>query len=217
MAPLGKQTGWLEARELVRDSRGLPSNALHDELLVHGELWRILKRDGYYPAWASQVAVYPRPNGVFTRGKDVRDVLLDDAGRQWVFPGSQIPEEAIGIGNAALAVDPQQVEVSKGKVVILASAEAIKVLVHFMQDDGWGRVDPETRFPLEDGSSPRPGMMDQFRYFGRIAGEGVRPLARYDGDDMAHRRFVDAGRAHDSRLGVAMTIKFPDEAGVMWR
>lgn len=200
IVPIGRDAGWLDARELVREKGGLPSNVMHDNTLVYSDDWKALRKQGYYAAWTREVLVYPEVNGKFAKGKDVVDAFTDEAERQWIFPASSIPEVAIGKEKVALFVDPQNVEIDGKRVVILAQPEAITVLTPFMQKNGWGKVDEKSRVPLEADLKGVPA--NQHRYLWRIDGQGVRPLARYDGD-VGGRRDVYAGRRRDGRLGVA--------------
>jgi hypothetical protein len=94
ITPIGKDAGWLDARELVRNKGGLPSNVVHDNILVRSEDWKQLRGPGYYAAWAREVLVYPEKNGTFKKGNDVVDAVKDEKGRQWVFPASSIPSTA---------------------------------------------------------------------------------------------------------------------------
>jgi hypothetical protein len=181
IVPTGQHLKWLEARNAVRDIGGLPSNVLHDDVLVYSNDWESLasmrKGDHYYPAWAKEVLVYPEVNGKFKKGIDVIDNYNFFEGRPWVFPASSIPEIAIGKEKVGLFVDPHEIEVSSKRVVILAKPESVMVLTPFLQKSGHGKVDDDTRVPLEaflEGLSA-----EQSRYLARYDGQGVRPLSRY--------------------------------------
>jgi signal transduction histidine kinase/CheY-like chemotaxis protein len=204
IVPFGRDAEWLEARELVKNDGGLPSHRLHDDTLVNSDNWEILKQQGYYSpygTWAKEVIVYPEPNGKFIKGRDVKDAFIDDRRRQWIFPSSAIPEIAIGKEAVALFVNPQDVEVGSKKVVISSPPESITVLTRFMQKDGWGKVDEETRIPLKANLALVPS--GEQRYLWRINGRGVRPLARGVNDFGISGRDVFALRRPVHKLGVA--------------
>lgn len=73
----GGNTDWVQARELVKDKGGLPSNVLLDRILVKEwptipeEEKRILRL--YFPAWTREVLVYPKHGKEFRKGKDIVD------------------------------------------------------------------------------------------------------------------------------------------------
>lgn len=204
--PTGENAGWLNARKSVQDKGGLPSNVLHDDVLV--KLWPTLsepekaKLRGYYAAWAREVLVYPAKEGQFKKGKDVVDAHKDEQGREWVFPASSMPEEAVGRDKVGLFVDPQNVEVNSKRVVVLAEPKSIVVLTPFIQSNGgMGLVDEKTRVPLEVAPEVAERLTeDQRRWLYRVDGAGVRPLVR----DVTGRRYVYAlyGR-RDCAFGVA--------------
>ena len=197
--PTGEHAGWLKAREALRDKGGLPSNVLHDDVLVRSDQWKKLTE--YYPAWAREVLVYPAKNGQFRKGEDVVDSFEDEAGRKWIFPASSIPEEAIGRHKVGLFVDPGSVEVTDKKVIISAKSQSAVVLGPFIQDDGLsGIVDDETRVPLE---SEREPVEDQKRWLYRVKGSGVRPLVRDVYGYYYGRRLVRAGDWLGKAFGVA--------------
>ncbi len=199
--PTGKKTSWLDARESVRDKGGLPSNVLHDEVLMSNQ-WNNLTE--YYPAWAREVIVYPAQNKQFRVGRDVVDFFEDEKGRKWVFPASCIPGEAIGRNDIGLFVDPESVEVTGKSVVILP--RSIVVLCPFIQENGQiGTVDYKTRVPLQSNGTTAP---DQKRWLYRIEGSAVRPLVR-DADELdgSYNRTIEAGSMHNDVLGVAYSLE----------
>jgi hypothetical protein len=193
IVPTGQRLGYVEAFNLVRDKGGLPSNVLHDDILVRSEGWKQLQ--GYYPAWAREVLVYPEKNGVFKRGQDIID-------GQWVFPASFIPELAIGQEKVGLFVDLQNVEASENRVVILAEPKSVIVLAPFIQNSGeLGKVDEATRVPLYVEKDERQFLTeDQKRWLWRIDGQAVRPLVRgWVAVSFDNRRIVYADfRPYDS-------------------
>ena len=145
--PTRQNMGWLKARESVKDKGGLPSNVLHDEYL-NGPEARYKTVHGYYAAWAREVLVYPQKGGQFKKGKDVVDAFKDESGREWVFPASNMPEEAVGRQKVGLFIDPEHVEVSDKRVVVLAKPQSIIVLSPLIQESGQtGLVDDKTRVP----------------------------------------------------------------------
>ncbi|MBU0591309.1 hypothetical protein KKD40_03770 [Candidatus Micrarchaeota archaeon] len=206
--PTGENAGWLDARNSVKNKGGLQSNVLHDDVLV--KLWPKLseqERDqlkSYYPAWAREVLVYPTKGGQLRKGVDVVDGYEDDAGRNWILPASSIPEQAVGRKSICLFVDPDSVEVSDKKVVVLAEPQSIIVLSSFIQESGQiGQVDERTRVPLEVSQKVAEGLSDdQKRWLWRVDSEGVRPLVRAVADFYG-RRYVYADNRHDVAFGVA--------------
>lgn len=169
----GQKLGYVDAFNAVRNKGGLPSNALHDNILLKCDDWELLK--SYYPAWAREVLVYPEHYGKFKKGKDVVDAWKDDAGRSWVFPASSMPEEAVGKTGVALFVDPQNVKIDGKRVIIETDPKSITIVTPFLQEDGWGRVDEKTRVPL--ALAPESSKFDAKRYLWRL-GVSVRPLVR---------------------------------------
>ncbi len=209
IVPTGQDMGWLNAREAVKSKGGLPSHVLHDDYLVKSSRWKELPA-GYYGAWEREVLVYPEKNGRFVKGQDVvdadkDDADKDDAGREWVLPASCVPEQAVGRAKVGLFIDPEQVEVSDSRVVILAKPTSIVVLDGFIQESGnCGKVDEATRIPLEVPKGVWDNLSDtEKRWLYRIAGAGVRPLACLSYGVDYGRQIVDAASWHDSGYGVA--------------
>lgn len=177
--PLTRTANYLTARELVRDKGGLPSNVLHDDILVYSK--KKFEDSMYWTAWTREILVYPKAGGKFEKGKDVVDSSRDGfLTRQWVFPASCIPEVAIGKEKVGLFVDPQRIEVKGGRVEILADLKSVIVLSPFIQTSGQvGLVDERTRVPLEaDYDILEKVSEEQKRMLLRIPGPGVRPIVR---------------------------------------
>ncbi|MDE1860250.1 MAG: hypothetical protein KGH72_00865 [Candidatus Micrarchaeota archaeon] len=203
IVPTGERMGYLAAREAVRDNGGLPSNVLHDDTLVYSDAWKALRRIGYYAAWAREVLVYPSTYGKFRKGKDAVDAFRDRSGREWIFPASSIPQEALERAKVGLFVDPQHIEVGDKRVVVESEPQLVVVLSLFRQNQGQrGKVDERTRVPLEvPHDAAYYGLPeDQVRWLWRTGGVGVRPLAR---EGLPNRQVVGAAWGQDSRLGVA--------------
>jgi len=203
--PSGQNLGWLEAREAVKDKGGLPSNVLHDDVLVRSEAWKQL--GVYYPAWAREVLVYPAKGDTFKKGEDVVDVHIDEKGRKWVFPASFIPEEAVGKEKVGLFVDPEDAKVEdyNGEPAVIIYPKSIVVLHGFIQESVVeGRVDEDTRIPLEVAPEVAEKLAeDQKRWLYRRDGAGVEPLVRYAGGALEIvRRGVTADDGHNVALGV---------------
>ncbi len=201
----GENAGWLAARNAVKDRGGLPSNVLHDDILV--KLWPSLTRRAqvqlrmYYPAWAREVLVYPARGGQFKKGNDMVGAFKDDAGRKWVFPASSIPEQAVGREKVGLFVDPEQVEVKGSKVVVLARPASVVVLDNLIQYYGRkGKVDERTRVPLETSDKL---IDDETRCLLRTERGGVHPLIRGVKSINIRRRDVHACGMSDRASGVA--------------
>lgn len=201
---------WLDARKLVQDKGGLPSNVLHDDILV--KFWFIFsepereKLKSLYPFWAKEVLIYPEKDKQFKKDTDVVDAFKDNTGKKWVFPASCMPEEAVGRDKVGLFVDPEIVEVNNERVVILAKPKSIVVLNPFIQYN-WelGLVDEKTRVPLEVTSEVAKELIDdQKRWLCRIGGTCVRPLVRDAYTHLEKRHVIDATYEPNYTLGVAL-------------
>ena len=205
----GKDMGYLDAREFVRDKGGLPSNVLHDDILVRSEDWKQLRAQNYYSAWAREIYVYPEKNGRFEIGKNVVDAVVDNMGRQWVFPASLIPKEAFDMEKPSLFVDPgndpKSIEVTDKRVAI-AGTVSITVINPSIQINGQvGKVDEATRVPLYVDEALRSRLTDaEKRWLYRIDGAGVRPLVR------------DCDIVYCGRRGVVACCWLDDVFGVGW-
>ena len=201
---MGKDLSYLDARELVKEKGGLPSNVLHDDILVRSEDWRQLNAQSYYAAWAREILVYPQKGDEFKKGIDLVDSAKDDKGREWIFPAYSMPEIAIGRKGVGLFVDPQEMEVNDKRVVVLVRPESIVVLDSFIQNNGeMGRVHEATRIPLYVDKALRDQLTEEEkRRLYRIDGACVRPLVRYYDAGFYDRRGVDAGYRHDYGFGV---------------
>lgn len=195
----GQRLSYIEAFNSVRDRGGLPSNLLHDDILIRSGDWKQLK--SYYAAWAREVLVYPEQKGKFKKGEDVVDAYGDEAGRTWVFPASSMPEEAVGKIGVALFVDPQNVRIDGKRVIIEADPKSITIISPFLQENGWGKVDERTKVPL--ALAPDTGEFDARRYLWRINGIGVRPIVR-DRDGIGDRRTVYAIYGREGAFGVGL-------------
>ncbi|MDE1861089.1 MAG: hypothetical protein KGH72_05250 [Candidatus Micrarchaeota archaeon] len=205
--------GYLGARELVRDRGGLPSNVLLDDMLVNPWSFSPLP-SGYFPARAREFLVYPARDGAFKRGlsrkgRDLVDARRDAEGREWVFPGSSIPKEALGRRNVGLFVDPQEIEVVQDRVVVIANPDSVIVIEHFIQSPAKsGLRDGVTRVPADELSGPMSYQdelsPDPRGVLYRSTGAGVRPIVR----ERAMTRDVDAQSGHEARLGVGFVSEY---------
>ncbi len=194
ITPTGETLGYVQAFNSVHGM--LPSNLLHDEYLVKTEKHKGLK--GYYAAWALEVAVYPANGSKFKKRGDIVDSVTDNQGREWVFPRSSLPnDDRIYKPGIGLIVTPIAVTVNGDRVVIESAPQNVKILQNFMQENGWGRMDEETGVPVN-----LPYDDSNKRYFWRIRGQGVRPLARGVRSG-GYRRGVSADDWLGDRLGVA--------------
>jgi hypothetical protein len=215
IVPINKNVGWLSARELVRDMGGLPSNLLHDEILMRrpDDLLR-LNSQKYYGAWAREVVVHPEKNTEFKKGKDLIDQVEDREGKKWTFPASSIPEAAIGRKGVSLFVDPKDVEVDYKRVVILAEQKSIVVLTPFIQNnDEVGKVHETTRMPLYVEIETRERLLhDQIRKLFRTDGASVRPIVRYNTISTVIiedcRNCIFTIRAPDTDFGAGWTLEW---------
>lgn len=162
-----RKAGYLEARRMASEKGlQLPSNVLHDDILVRSARWKGMW--DFYPAWARELAVYPVKHGMFQRGFDVID---SESG--WIFPASYLPAEALDRMGAGLLVDPADISVEKAGTIVHPAS--VRILHPFIQENGGcGRLERETRIPLD--LRPRSGR--ESRRFYRAEGAGVRPIAR---------------------------------------
>jgi hypothetical protein len=97
---------------------------------------------------------------------------------------------------AGLFVDPESVEVTEKRVVVLAQTQTVVTVTPFIQNNGQvGKVDEQTRVPTFVESDQRGYLTDdQKRWLYRIDGAGVRPLVRHCYDDYGRRAVFADGR-----------------------
>jgi len=147
---------------------------------MNPESWKQF-RWSYYPAWAREILVYPEPGGKFDKDVDVINAWGKGKEMQkWIFPASQIPDEAIGKEKVGLFVNPGSVEIRRNEVTILADSDSVVVLSPFIQNS-WeeGLVDERTRVPLEFDERKREMLpANRKRWLLRVEGQGVTPLIR---------------------------------------
>jgi hypothetical protein len=168
------KTAYIWARDIAAASGlQLPSNALHDDYLVYSQKWKTLDKQGYYPAWAREILAYPEKDGIFTSGRDIVDSKT-----KWVIPANYVPQIAFGIKGVGLFIDPEIVRKENGRMIV--HPNSIVVLNGLLQKDGRvGKVYPATRVPLEIDARLLAKLPDkEKRWFWRISGVGVRPVAR---------------------------------------
>ncbi len=190
--------GYLESVRLVAaQGLHLPSIVLHDDYLVGSEKWKELNKKGYYAAWAREILAYPEKDGMFVQGLDVID---SESG--WTLEAKNVPLQALGVKGAGLFIDPEEVKEENGKMVVIP--KTIIVLSGLIQESGGaGQVDPNTRVPLQVGAQIFAQLNDnEKRWFYRISGIGVRPVAR-DGDGLLDgRRNIGCSGDPGSGFGV---------------
>ncbi len=181
------EAGYTKARAIAAaNGMQLPSNVLHDDYLVYSQKWKILDEQGYYPAWAREILAYPAKDGIFEPGKDIVDSKT-----RWVIPASEVPQGAFGIKGVGLFIDPEDVCKENGRIIVHPKVNGIIILNGLIQkNDEAGKVDPTTRVPLEVDSKLLSKLPDkEKRWFWRISGMGVRPVAR--GYYLSYGRDVD--------------------------
>lgn len=169
--PLNKEEEYINARGMA-SQRGtrLPSNVLHDEYLTT-DRWRAL--GSLYPAWSSDILVYPEKGGRFRIGKDIID-----QNSNWVYPASYIPREAIEREKVGLILVPDAITKENGRIIVHAKARpcSVKVLYPFIQENGKsGKIEPSTGVPID----MEPSGPEDTRYLCRNNLSGVAPIARY--------------------------------------
>ncbi len=208
---------WLEARELVRERGGLPSNVQFDDMLRG-----LLRQKGvvlsFSPAsgraisnfdhwWSRNVIVYPAAGSHFARGHDIVDTLSDKLAispKSWVFPAACVPESAIGRKNVALFIDPESVTVAQDRVIIEARRELVAVLEHFGDKSEFsGPVDKATRIPQAKDLGANPQSSPMRGRIWRHVCDGVRPIARPAADTLSTAIVTDAGYSPSNSFGVS--------------
>jgi len=186
IVPTGQKLCWPEAWQLVRDKGGLPSNVLHDDLLVGSNDWKEVEQcyGQYNWAWARELLVYPERHGRFHRGRDFVDGGHDTWGilPEWKIPWSSLsslPDYVFDGVRIGLFVDPQNVEVRNNWVIIEFDQASVVILNNFLQNSRVGLVDESTRVPLDAPFSVLKELpRDSRRYLKRIDATGIRPIVR---------------------------------------
>ena len=173
---------YLEARNAAEPYGGLPTNALHQKILVETYDWKSPELKGYYPAFAREMSIYPYAGETMKKGEDV--INVDNKGRKWVYPAYCIPDEAINKVGKALMVNPRKIIEEEKEVTIIADPNKdVTVLSDFPQRSDWTRT-----FGADN-------------YVWRLSGAGVRPLVRgFDVYDIGRDVGVDCGLRY--RFGV---------------
>ena len=181
---LDTELNYLDARNAAEPYGGLPTNALHQKILVETDEWKSPKLKGYYPAFAREMSIYPKSGETIKKGEDVIDAFLDNKGRKWIYPSYCIPDEAIGKAGKALMVNPRKIIEEKKEVTVIANPyKDVTVLSDFPQRSDWTRT-----FGADN-------------YVWRLSGAGVRPLVRgFDVYDIGRDVGVDCGLRY--RFGV---------------
>jgi hypothetical protein len=203
----GKDMGYLDGRELVKNKGGLPSHLLHDNTLVRFDGWKSLNRKKYYGAWVREINVYPEKDGRFKKGMDVVDAVADSKGRIWKLPGSAIPKEAFEVEKPSLFVDPgiesERIRITETEVVIADPVSVTLITPSIQVNAQVGKVDEATRMPLYVDDALREQLTDEEkRWLYRIDGTGVRPLVRDYLAVYGNRRYVLAYCGQDYGYGV---------------
>ncbi len=190
--------------EAIACNKRIVSHTLHDDYLTNNNLWRPYEK--YYPAWCREWLVYPKKDGVFKPGKDVKDTH-ELNGERWrvIFPASHIPQQAINVKGVGLFIDPTDIDVntSKRRLIVHTTIQSVITLNGFMQEDGWGQADTNTRIPLSVPEDVLNALADnQKRYLWRVDGNGIRPLARGGGSLICNVYANSNGNGIDWVFGV---------------
>ncbi len=185
---LNRKLNYLDARNAAEPYGGLPTNALHQKILVETDEWKSPKLKGYYPAFAREMSIYPKSGETMKKGEDVIDAFLDDKGRKWVYPAYCIPDEAINQVGKALMVNPRKIIEEEKEVTVIANPykdKDVTILSNFPQSSDWTRT-----FGADN-------------YVRRLSGAGVRPLVRsFYGFYCYGWPVVDVGCGLGGRFGV---------------
>gem|GEM_PF-1925168 len=136
---LGMRARYLEARRAVAEKgMRLPPYPLLDRYVQKN---KDENRGGVY---ADELLAWPEKDGVFRKGKDVKDPSSG-----WILPASYVPEEAVDWEGAGLFIVPEDVGGERGKMVV--HAKSIIVLDGMIQtSNDWVNGEPHeiTRIPL---------------------------------------------------------------------
>ncbi|MEW5996044.1 MAG: hypothetical protein AB1657_00405 [Candidatus Micrarchaeota archaeon] len=191
---LGMDARYLDARRAVAERKM--------RLPPHPMLDAYVQRNRVCGFWADELLARPEKGRVFQSGKDVKDALTG-----MILPASYVPKEAVGREGVGLFVVPEDVREERGKVIV--HAQSVIVLDGLTQEsDKWvpGKPHEITRIPLVVSAEEFERLPEEEkRWLYRIAGEGVRPLARGDVNDWYRgvRRYVYADCGFDYVFGVA--------------
>jgi len=188
-----------------KEAARLPSNTFHDDILVLSKEWQKIKvypeevirgissfedamkvfldspEYSFYPiaeGWAREAFMCPGKDGVFRRGHDIVDSLAEQLGwRSVIFPASLVPEEAIGRKGIGLFVDPLNIESNDNRIVILANSITTTIVRGI--SEGYGKVDPKTRMPLQVSEEQLESLpFNQKRYFFQHTSQTIGFLSR---------------------------------------
>ena len=177
---------YIEARKAAELYGGLPTNALHQKILVETDEWKSPELKGYYPAFAREMSIYPYAGETMKKGEDV--INVDNKGRKWVYPAYCIPDEAINQVGKALMVNPRKIIEEEKEVTVIANPykdKDVTILSNFPQSSDWTRT-----FGADN-------------YVRRLSGAGVRPLVRsFYGFYCYGWPVVDVGCGLGGRFGV---------------
>lgn len=171
-----------EARKMVA-GRGmkLPPYPLLDQYVT---------RTGIQGLLANEFLVHPEKDGVFQKGRDIRDSILAfnpafrDSTLVLTIRASDVPYEALGRRGIGMLVEPLDgsdgvMEENDGVVV---HAKSIIVFEGMIQTpDAWvpGKPHETTRVPVAVSPEEFEQLPEEEkRWLRRIAGEGIRPLVR---------------------------------------
>ncbi len=196
--PLNREADYLEARRIAAQTGSkMPSNVLHDEYLST-DRWKAL--GALYPAWSDELLVYPERGGRFRVGKDAVDSQTG-----WIFPASSIPREAFDRIRVGLIVSPLAITQERGRIVVHADKNGVRVLSPFIQESGkGGRMDPDSGVPLDI----KPAVLSEKRYLVRKSLAGVSPIARFTFGEKVSVAHVYANGYYDDAFGVSIAKGF---------
>lgn len=185
--PTSKNVGYLEARQIAKAKNAfLPSNVLHDNILLRSDKWKGIAKLGGYPMWADEISAHPAKGGGFLRGVDIVD---KETG--WILPfseaNSSADSEFTRRKRVGLIVTPEEVSVEKGKVIV--HPKSIIVIYNRVEIFGVaGQVDERTRTPINIGlgtfasqlaKNIDPLPSEDLRWQYCFEGEAVRAIKRY--------------------------------------
>ncbi|MFA6490070.1 MAG: hypothetical protein WCT52_05330 [Candidatus Micrarchaeia archaeon] len=186
--PTGRKTDYFTARQIAKEKNAfLPSNVLHDDILLRSDKWvQLQRKHDFYPAWANEISAHPKKGGVFARRQDIVDAQTG-----WTIPffeaNSCAINEFVGVPRVGLIITPKELTREGGRIIV--HPESIIVFTKRIEVFGVpGQVDEKNRMPVESRlgslSSQTKKNLDplpnaDLRWMYCFEGEAVRPLKRY--------------------------------------
>jgi hypothetical protein len=176
MKRLDHAMDYLAARKAASAFGGIPSNVLHDDFISAAKSEGTLESHRLsYPAWVSEIFVYPEQEGRFIPGVDVTDFQT-----RWRLPAEylskMIMEYPVFSRRVGLMVTPESFERIGDFLVV--HPKKIDPVYDVVEASGeTGLKDPYSRMPVS-GNPAIPRVPDDLLVLHRAKGTGVRPFVR---------------------------------------